>query len=419
MESVPAANSPFRREALAAQRDRFQGEPPMAYPLTLRRLGWGTLGFVAVVLAFLSCTRYTQHFQASGSLRPSSGLIVHAAGQQGKVYFPPNVVQGAHLKRGAVLARLETSPSANAVSSLSDDSLDQLAAKRDGLLSANRVTSASAQARLATLNQQLSMVEVQAKSLRQQRELLNEKLRLKQAELERNAALEKSGYVSSQYVAAMRADAVALQASVAELEQRAAAVDQQGVALRQQALEIRGQADVDAAKVQQDVAEVNSRINAARSIRTVEIVAPRDLTVAALHVEPGNFVREETPILTTSDPGTEQDAVCLVEARAAVGLKPGTTVRLRYPAYPYQYFGTFEGKVLSVDSSPWQGRRDAERAGESGNDPVYRVVVHPSQQYVAGPQGRMPLMSGMAVQVEIPRSTRSLIEWLVMPARHL
>jgi hypothetical protein len=31
----------------------------------------------------------------------------------------------------------------------------------------------------------------------------------------------------------------------------------------------------------------------------------------------------------------------------------------------------------------------------------------------------MPLMSGMAVQVEIPRSTRSLIEWLVMPARHL
>jgi membrane fusion protein len=315
---------------------------------------------------------------------------------------------------------VSTAAAVQAVSSLPDNSLATLKLKRESLIAGGQRTQSTAAQSIAAIEEQLDLLRNQKQQLESQRSFTSQRVAIKQAELQRNESLAKGGFVTEQYLSALRADLASLQSSLADIDQRAIGLVQQQVALKQQATQLRGQADIDSERVRQDVAEVENRVLTARDNRRVELHAPRALMVSAIHVESGHYVLSDTPVLTSVDPDAPRVVQCLLSARAAVGLAPGTAVRLRYAAFPYAYYGSFEGRVVSIDTSPWRGNaHEGAASAPRDAEPLYRVVVRPLQQTVKTPQGEQPLLPGMQAQVEIPKQRRALIEWLLLPARHL
>ncbi|TXH76052.1 MAG: hypothetical protein E6Q88_02990 [Lysobacteraceae bacterium] len=416
MEPTSGNKGTFRSEALAAQREKYQGEPAMAYPLSLSRLGWGVAIVAVALIAFLAFSDYTQYYRATGIVSPRSGITVHVAGQEGTVYLAPEAVPGTRLRAGALLGWVDAAAAVEAANSVTDAGLSHLASKRDSLQRADRITDASSQAQLASIESQSRLLDTQLSRLQQERALVGERLRLKQAELERNTALQRDGFVSSQAVSVLRGEVAELQSEAANAERDVAALRQQAMALNQRAIDLRDRSRTETERLRQDMAELDSRIASARGNRRVELRAGKALAVEALHVESGNYVDIDTPIVTTVNPAEALQIRALVSASAVVGLRPGTRVRIRYEAFPYYYYGSFEGRVTSVDRSPWRGeaanRTEAER---QAREPLYRVMVQPSDQRIQTPQGARQLLSGMVAQVEIPRATRSLLQWILLP----
>lgn len=409
----------FRSEALAAQREKFQGEAAMPYPLSLSRLGWGTAIVAVALVTFLGLSDYTQYYRATGIVSPHSGITVHVAGQEGRVHLAPTLKPGMRLPANGLLGWVEAAASVEAANGLTDKGLAYLVSKRDSLVREDRIAGSSSQAQLASLQTQSELIDAQIARQQQQRALVAERLRIKQAELERNSALQRDGFVSSQALSALRAEVASLQEDGATVERQIAALRQQAMALNQGAIDLRDRSRAEIERLQQDMAEVDSRIASAQGNRRIELRAPRALTIQAIHVESGNYVDVDTPVATTTAPGEALEIRALVGASAVVGLRAGARVRIRYDAFPYHYYGSFEGRVSSIDRSPWRGApANPGEAARQAQEPLYRVMVQPLAQRVRTPQGMRPLLTGMSAQVEIPKTTRTLLQWILLPGRN-
>jgi membrane fusion protein len=104
-------------------------------------------------------------------------------------------------------------------------------------------------------------------------------------------------------------------------------------------------------------------------------------------------------------------------------------VVLRYPAFPYQDYGHYSGRVSRVSRTPlqasaWAGLSPAAAtrfgAGAASGEPnageqYYQVTVALDEQAVAARGYAQPLVAGMQIEAEVRLERRRLIEWLFGP----
>ena len=409
----------FQASALASLASRSSDEPALTYPVTMGRLAVGLVALVALVVGFASLVHYTQYLPAAGTVRPQQGDIVLVAGQRGTVHFAPRLGPGTKVHRDELLAWIDVAPSATAVNSLSNDSLQSLRAKRESLLRSTQLGRAVTADRRASVLDQIAQLERQRRSIVEQQALLSSRLATRETDLQRNTELQASGYVSASYVSTIQGDVLSLKVGVTEAAQRLASLDQALAALRHEASHQTQQELMDDARNSQDVAEVDSRIATATGNQRVELRAPDELDVTALHVVDRSFVVEETSVVTTVRRGTSREIACNVDAQAVARIRPRQRVRIRYPSYPHLLYGTFEGEVVSADDSPWLGDAAHAAAPDGTNGPKYRVIVRPLEQEPVTSHGVVRLVAGMDAEVQFPRADRTLLQWLLVGDRDL
>lgn len=409
-------SSIFRPAALAAQAQRFEGDPAVRYPLSARRVLGLLLALTVLGLAFLICAPYTEFAEAPGVVSPRAGHALVVAEQRGRFWSGERLAAGHAIRRGDKLGWIDVAANATAVSSLPDSSLAELQAKRRSLLESTEVGRQSMQTRLVTIARQLEMLDGQRTALQEQRRLISMRLELKESEVERYSALQAAGFVTNQYLTTQQDDVVALKASLAEVRQRLATLDQKNAELREAELVARDQTRRERSGALQEAAEVDSRIAAATANRRIDVVADRDMVVTAVHVENGDWVVADDPLVSAAA-DADQLIHCLVDGRTIVHVKSGARVRIRYPSYPHLIHGTFEGVVTAVERSPWMAGEAARRGlgelhKESAGGASFKVSVRPLP--AADGSLPVPLVNGMEARVLVPRATRTLLQWLFL-----
>ena len=215
------------------------------------------------------------------------------------------VVEGAQVRRGELLVRLEDAELKSALSqALAGE--QQAAARLAGLRSTGR---SSAQAAAA-----------QAESV----------LLAAQADLRRTGELVSTGFLSPQRLDdARRAEAVA-QAQLAGAQAQGAAIAEQGSEL---------------AQAQAQWALARAVVTAAQARLAQALVsAPADARVLARLVEPGQIVQPGRALLTLALSGPVQ-LVAPVDERYLQQLQPGQVASVRADAFPLQRFAA---QVLSI-----------------------------------------------------------------------
>ncbi|HEV2765675.1 MAG TPA: HlyD family efflux transporter periplasmic adaptor subunit, partial [Pyrinomonadaceae bacterium] len=91
-------------------------------------------------------------------------------------------------------------------------------------------------------------------------------------------------------------------------------------------------------------------------------------------------------------------------------VEPGLPVKLKLDAFPFQDYGTLEGRVTYV--SP-----DAQQDDELGS--VYRVHIAPAQTHVSARGKDITLRPGLNATADIITERKSVLSLLLEPFRKL
>lgn len=101
-------------------------------------------------------------------------------------------------------------------------------------------------------------------------------------------------------------------------------------------------------------------------------------------------------------------------------IRPGQTVLVRLPAYPYQKFGQLQGTVqhvsrTSLPATELPGAAVADPRDSRVAEPLYRVSIRLNSQAIRAYGADIPLQAGMTVEASVFQDKRALYEWALEP----
>jgi len=180
----------------------------------------------------------------------------------------------------------------------------------------------------------------------------------------------------------------------------------------------RAQAEDDLAKSRGDLAVLDENIKSAQDrVRRTELRSPVHGIVNKLNVNtigavvaPGASLMEIVPL----------DDTLLVEGRIRpqdiAFIRPGHEAVVKISAYDSSVYGSLHGKVerISADTIT-DDKGDKNERGET----FYRVMVRTEKNHLGTDEHPLPIMPGMVATVEILTGRKSVLDYLIKPARTL
>ncbi len=400
----------FRHAAVAAHRDQGLGRITLASPPSLRLLSALACTVVAAVIALLVGGSYARHTTLLGELVPDRGLIAVVSPGRG-VIVERYVAEGDRVAAGQVLYAISAEQFSDGANGNHQRLAEMLARQRASL--SGQLEDLGRMQRVER-DALLSRRDGLRKDLLAIRALLDaqgEIVSLATAASERAQTLQSGRFVAIDELDRRRAAAVEQRARLVSLEREHGQLVREIDAIERELkmLPLRFQRDsseLTRALLANDFDQIENDTR-----RRALVVAPAGGIVAALTSEIGQPADAGVPLATLVPDGATLQAH-LAASREAIGsISPGAQVQLRYPAFPYQTFGHYGGRVagISLSTLPGPGMTDG----------YYRVVVELEAQQVSAHGRTHALQPGMSVAADVIQERRRLIAWIVDPLRVL
>jgi membrane fusion protein, adhesin transport system len=213
----------------------------------------------------------------------------------------------------------------------------------------------------------------------------------------------------------MRGQLEVVKASIAKTE---AAIEETQSKMATIRAAFRAQAENDLAKSRGDLAVLEENIKSAQDkVRRTElksqvngIVNKLNVTTVGAVVQPGANIMDIVPL----------DDTLLVEGRIKpqdiAFVRPNHEAVVKLTAYDSSVYGSLHGKVerISADTIT-EDKGDKNERGET----FYRVMVRTEKNYLGTEQRPLPIIPGMVATVEILTGGKSVLDYLMKPARTL
>jgi adhesin transport system membrane fusion protein len=178
------------------------------------------------------------------------------------------------------------------------------------------------------------------------------------------------------------------------------------------------QVEDDLAKSRGDLAVLDENIKYAEDkVRRTELRSPvrgivnkLNITTIGAVVQPAASIMELVPL----------DDTLLVEGRIRpqdiAFIRPGHEAVVKLSAYDSSVYGSLHGKVerISADTIV-EEKGDKSERGET----FYRVMVRTDKNYLGPSEHPLPVIPGMVATVEVLTGSKSVLDYLVKPARLL
>lgn len=167
-------------------------------------------------------------------------------------------------------------------------------------------------------------------------------------------------------------------------------------------------------------AEVNANLKSLELSRTklrgdvdYKIASPIKGRVMSINGSLGKTVDSRYPLMVIVPEDTIFHAEAYVPTRAAGFLKNGLNVRIMFDAFPYEKFGSFNGRIESISRSIL-GTNEIETPIKL-EDPVYKIRIKLEDSRTTRFGESLGLQSGMTLKAAIILERRTFIERLLEP----
>ncbi len=430
--------------------------PPPSLP---DRLVVGGMIFCAAFGAWATTSQMEEVGRAPGRLVPQGEAYkVHpvVSGKIARVY----VQEGQSVKAGQVIAELESEIALNRVEGLRQEraSYEKELLQTENLIDKTRleaqtrlaIANANVQAQEATIaqaqaklqGQDTAIAEAEEKAITHQAILAqlredanNQKERLTRWQyLVDQGALARDQLFQAQQQFGDRQRTITQQAgeirqTIAEAQRMRSDLQQVVAESRQlraqlaqkyaegQSAQIQAQQAVQQLLVQQTqaiakVQQSEKMIQQAKAeLNQLTLKAPVDGVVSSLNIHNRGEVVQLGQTITEIAPKTAPlILVAALPTREAGFVKVGDSVQIKFDAYPYQDYGIFTGKVVSLSPDV----KVDERMGA-----VYRVEIALDRHSISTPAQRTELKAGQTATAEIIVRRHTIAEMLLEPVRQL
>ncbi len=213
----------------------------------------------------------------------------------------------------------------------------------------------------------------------------------------------------------MRGQLAVVQATMVKTQ---AAVQEAHARMLNVATNFRAQAEDDLAKSRGDLAVLDENIKSAQDrVRRTELRSPVHGVVNKLNVNtigavvaPGASLMEIVPL----------DDTLLVEGRIRpqdiAFIRPDHEAVVKLSAYDSSVYGSLHGKVERISADTITDEKgDKNERGET----FYRVMVRTEKNHLGTTEHPLPIMPGMVATVEILTGHKTVLDYLLKPARTL
>ncbi|HZP69313.1 MAG TPA: HlyD family type I secretion periplasmic adaptor subunit [Pseudolabrys sp.] len=180
----------------------------------------------------------------------------------------------------------------------------------------------------------------------------------------------------------------------------------------------RSQAEEDLAKSRGDLAVLDQTIKSAQDrVRRAELRSPvngivnrLNVTTVGAVVPPGGILMDIVPL----------DDTLLVEGRIRpqdiAFIRPQQDAIVKLTAYDSSVFGSLEGKVERISADTIADERPDR--GEKG-ETFYRVMIRTEKNHLGTDEHPLPIIPGMVASVEILTGKKTVLDYMLRPARML
>ncbi|MDQ8756913.1 HlyD family efflux transporter periplasmic adaptor subunit [Sphingosinicella sp. LHD-64] len=404
-------NSLFRSEVEQARR-RIEGEIVLAEPVRVYVLVSLIFGIVIAIGLWLALGTYTRTETARGILATkaaSAKIIAIRPGQVTELL----VSEGDVVRVGQRLATIRTEQTDEAGDSAIGESLTAIESQR--LLAEQQVRLAgrradSDRARLAAT---LAGLVQQRANLAGQIALQEEAVASARDLFERVSGLLESGFISRIEVERRRQGYILARQDLARLHQQHNSLGAESNRTSAELARVAADADSEVVVARSSAETLTQQRARLRGERAYTLAAPVSGRVAALQTATGRTAEPSVPLMEIVPEGSALSVQVYAPTRAIGFVRPGQEVRLLYDAFPYQRFGSFAGRVVSVSRTVIDPRQIAAPLGIE--EPVYRIEVAPNAQTVSAFGDRLPLQPGMTLTANLILDRRSFLDWLLTP----
>lgn len=403
----------FRREAVDFVKSRRYGSVILTNSKSLQRTVAIVCFLVLSMLVTLMSLPTTRKAPSMGVLLPKAGIVRITSGGHG-VISEMRVKEGQLVVAGSILfvvSRAQNSENPEAPEVLVSRLLEQ---RRSSLQVEQRLADEQSRQRLNAAQRRVRELTVELKQAGRQLELQRSRAALARNVFARYLKLKDQGFVSELQTAEKQAELLDQQQRLEELTRAQASRERERAEALAAADDLALKVQQDAETLRRNFGVLEQEIAQHAGQREAVIRAPISGIVSVNEATQGQRVAPESVVVTLLPTSTELEAELYVPSQSIGFIQKGTTVMLRYRAYPYQKFGQHRATVREIAAMSSRKADDA-MTSTPGAEPTYRVRLTLDQQAIRAYGNSMPLKPGMIMDASIVLDERRLYEWILEP----
>ncbi len=402
----------FRREVVEASQDRLHGEVIFTQPISTKLFAGALFVVLAIAVIWVSVGSYARIETVPGILVTDVPSAKVMAIQPGLV-VDLNVEEGQVVNQGDTLLIINSDRQTAAGGDVASRGIGALEARRQLGEAQVAMAGSRASAERSRLTAMIASAEDQAVSLSEQIALQEQVVASNQEIFDRVAEVVEQGFVSRVEFERRRQTLLSSQQSLAGLQQRRMASLSDATQARSQLASVSIDAAQGISQIQGSLQSMLSEQARLEGEQSYVIKAPIAGRVTALATGEGRAAATARPLMVIVPIDAQLTAELYAPTRSIGFVEPGKETRLLYDAFPYQRFGSFEGRVASISRIAIDPREtDIPFPFE---EPVYRVKVLLDQQSIEAFGEPAPLQPGMTLQANVVLERQSFLAWILQP----
>lgn len=393
---------------------RWMGEILLAQPLSTAWLSWLSILIFAAIATALFTVNYTRKERVTGQLTLDKGLV--------KIYTPPItgimtkklVKEGDKVIGGQPLFVVSLERVSTSRGDTQADILRKIEERKRHLVQEREKQLQVMQRDELTLQQKNIFLKQEINLLTQEIETLMQRLRLNKSTLARNKELLKQEFVSAARVDELEQEVLDQQLKQQVAERNLSAMKKEQNQLQSDITNYPLTTQNKSSEYDRLILTLEQEATDSESKRELVINAPQDGQITTILSEIGQTIQPDKPLASLLPNNAKLIANLYLPSRAFGFIEKNLLVLIRFPAYPYQKFGQYGGKVKELGRTALSAD-ELTAVGQVRTEPLYRVIVSLDSQSIQAYGKSIDLQDGTQVEADILIDTRKLYEWVLEP----